>query len=97
MLGMHDVFMVKDMNWLGKKNGELLKLAENNSFNLFISNDSNLRHHQINLKNYKINFIILKTKSNNFNSILPLIPQILEHIQNLTETKAVSEYREVES
>lgn len=88
MLGAHNVFTVKDMKWIGKKNGELLRLAESDNFDVFISNDSNLRY-QIKLENYKLNFIIFRAKSNNLHSILPLIPRTLEYIQMLMDTKAI--------
>lgn len=31
----YDVFTVRDLNWLGKKNGELLGLAAFNGFEVF--------------------------------------------------------------
>ena len=37
---------VRDMNWLGTKNGELLKLIEANDFDFFVTIDKNLRHQQ---------------------------------------------------
>ena len=45
----NEVFTVKDMNWLGIKNGELLKLLELNHFDIFIIVDKNLPDQQ-NLK-----------------------------------------------
>ena len=33
---LHEVFTVKDMNWLGIKNGELLKLMEVNHFRFLL-------------------------------------------------------------
>ena len=33
----HDVWTVRDKGWLGKKNGELLKLMINSGFELFIT------------------------------------------------------------
>ena len=38
----HAVFTIKDLNWLGIKNGALLKLLKENSFDIFISVDKNL-------------------------------------------------------
>ncbi|MDQ6764433.1 MAG: hypothetical protein M3015_17670 [Bacteroidota bacterium] len=35
--GEHEVLTVRDMGWLGKKNGELLRLMTENNFNLFIT------------------------------------------------------------
>jgi hypothetical protein len=36
------VFDVKDMDWLGKKNGELLGLIIENQFDFFVTVDRNL-------------------------------------------------------
>ncbi|GAA4739960.1 DUF5615 family PIN-like protein [Flavisolibacter ginsenosidimutans] len=42
----HEVKTVRDLGWLGKKNGELLGLAVFNGFDYFITLDKNLRHQQ---------------------------------------------------
>src|SRR6185437_4705383 len=42
----HDVWTVRDKGWLGKKNGELLKLMIDSSFELFITLDRNLPYQQ---------------------------------------------------
>ena len=40
-LNEYEVFTVRDMNWNSVKNGQLLKLAIENSFNIFITSDKN--------------------------------------------------------
>ncbi len=42
----HEVWTVRDKGWLGKKNGELLKLLVAESFNLFVTVDQNLSYQQ---------------------------------------------------
>ncbi len=39
-----EVHTVRDMNWLGKKNGELLGLIVLTGFDIFITVDKNLRY-----------------------------------------------------
>ena len=56
-------FTVKDMNWLGIKSGELLKLLKKNSFDVFIAVDKNLPYQQ-NKKNLPVLIIILSVKRN---------------------------------
>ena len=51
----YEVLTVKDMNWLGKKNGELLRLVIENNFDVFVTADRNLPYQQ-NLK--AITFIL---------------------------------------
>jgi hypothetical protein len=45
----HDVRTVAEMGWSGKKNGELLRLMNDNGFEVLLTVDQNLRHQQ-NLK-----------------------------------------------
>jgi hypothetical protein len=45
-LGGHEVATVQQMNWSGVGNGELLALADQAGFNLFIVADKNLRYQQ---------------------------------------------------
>ena len=44
----HEVFTVRDMKWLGTKNGELLKLMTANDFVVLLTNDKNLYYQQKN-------------------------------------------------
>jgi len=37
-----EVYTVRDMDWLGKKNGELLLLMTENNFDNLLTNDKNL-------------------------------------------------------
>jgi len=53
-----EVKSVRDMGWLGKKNGELLGLITLTGFDFFITLDKNLRHQQ-NLEKFDITIILL--------------------------------------
>ena len=75
----HRVYTVKDMNWLGSKNGELLKLLEENHFDVFIAVDKNLPYQQ-NIKTLSVFIIILNVKRNVLARISSLYPKILESI-----------------
>lgn len=73
----HEVLTVRDMNWLGKKNGELLKLVIENNFEVFVTADRNLPYQQ-NIK--AINFIlaILCGVNNRQETYRNLIPKLLD-------------------
>lgn len=75
----HQVFTVKDMDWLGIKNGELLKLLEENHFDVLIAVDKNLPYQQ-NIKMLPVFMIILNVKRNVLARISLLYPNILESI-----------------
>lgn len=42
----HEVWTVRDKGWLGKKNGELLRLLIDNNFEIFVTVDRNLPYQQ---------------------------------------------------
>jgi predicted nuclease of predicted toxin-antitoxin system len=70
-----EVFTVNDMKWLGKKNGELLTLAVDKDFDIFITVDKNLKY-QLNIKKYKISIIVLDIVRTKQEFIKPLIKNI---------------------
>lgn len=69
------VSTVKDEQWLGIKNGDLIKLALSEGFNVFITNDQSLDYQQ-KLEQYKLVFINIKKPSNRYQDILPVLLQI---------------------
>ena len=71
----HEVFTVRDMNWLGKKNGELLGMAAFNGFEVFITLDKNLKNQQ-NLDKFKLIFILLIPKNNKHQTLQLFIQKI---------------------
>jgi predicted nuclease of predicted toxin-antitoxin system len=54
----HEVMTVAYMGWAGVKNGELLKLAEANGFDVFLTADGNLSYQQ-NLRDRSIAVVCL--------------------------------------
>jgi predicted nuclease of predicted toxin-antitoxin system len=71
----YEVKTVRDMKWLGKKNGELLGLAAFNGFDIFITIDKNLKNQQ-NLEKVQIKFIVLLAKDNKHQTLQPYIEKI---------------------
>ncbi len=75
----HEVSTVRDEGWLGKKNGELLKLIIENGFQLFITVDRNLRYQQ-NLKNLSLTLFVLCAADNRRETLQKLIPKLFERL-----------------
>ena len=75
----HEVWTVRDMGWLGKKNGELLNLMTDNSFELFVTVDRNLPYQQ-NLKRLSFTIFVLRAKDNTRETLRILIPKIFERL-----------------
>lgn len=77
----HEVKTVRDMNWLGKKNGELLGLIAFNGFEIFVTIDKNLKHQQ-NLDKFNISIFILIGINNRRETLQHLIKKITEKIKS---------------
>ncbi len=86
-----EVYTVRDMNWLSKKNGELLKLIDENNFEAFLTADKNLKHQQ-NISN--INFIILVLNSpySDLSLHVSLIPKVLDILKKVKEVKTSEKF-----
>lgn len=54
----YEVKTVRDMDWLGKKNGELLGLIIFNGFDFFLTIDKNLKYQQ-NLHKFDITYFFV--------------------------------------
>lgn len=59
-LGEHDVYTVDYMGWAGLKNGELLRVAEAEGFDVFLTGDKSLAYQQ-NLAARRIAVVTLST------------------------------------
>lgn len=58
----HQVATVRERGWSGKKNGELLRLAEA-AFDVLVTLDRNMRHQQ-NLSQYDLAVVLITARSN---------------------------------
>ena len=73
-------FTVKDMNWLGKQNGELLQLFINEGFNVFITTDNNLSFQQ-NFKDYPVQALMIIAPDNTYPTLFDLLDQIIHSLK----------------
>ena len=85
----YDVRTVRDMGWLGKKNGELLGLAAFNGFDIFITLDKNLKNQQ-NLNKVDLKFIVLIAKDNKHQTLQPYIDKVKVLLENKNNVPKVS-------
>ena len=77
----HEIWTVKDKGWLGKKNGELLKLLTENKFEIFITVDRNLPYQQ-NVDRLPFTIFDLCASDNRYETLKKLIPKIFDRINN---------------
>lgn len=77
----HECSTVQEAGFAGKRNGELIALAEL-SFDLFVTLDKNLQYQQ-NLAGRKISILIVRTKSNRITDIRPHLAACLVAMQSI--------------
>jgi hypothetical protein len=72
----HEVSTVQQQGWSGLKNGELLKQAEMERFEIFLTADQSLEYQQ-NLKHSGLFVIVLVAASNALEDLIPAMPAAL--------------------
>ncbi|MGN6531361.1 MAG: hypothetical protein ACTHK0_06380 [Ginsengibacter sp.] len=75
----HEIYTVRDKQWNGIKNGELLKLLVANSFDALITFDKNLQHQQ-NFSIYTITVFVLTAKINQYKELTKLTSKVKEYL-----------------
>lgn len=83
-----EVFTVRDMDWNGIKNGELIQLLAENNFDYWIVVDKNIPYQQ-NIKDIPFSIIVLDVLRNTLKSIEPLVPQILSKLNSSVSDKVI--------
>ena len=79
----HEVRTVYEMGWAGTKNGDLLRLAQQN-FHVFLTVDRNLSFQQ-NLPQFDIAVVILHAMSNRLHDLQQLIPNLERTLSEVTK------------
>ena len=72
----HQVSTVRHMNWLGKKNGKLLKLLVEHEFGAFLTADKKMRFEQ-NWRDYNVPVVFLDVPNLRYDTFKPLLPALL--------------------
>ena len=71
----HDIFTVRDKQWNGIKNGELLKLMLVHGFHALLTFDKNMQHQQ-NFGKYTLTVFVLNAPINTYAELTKLSPRI---------------------
>ena len=75
----HEIYTVRDKGWQSKKNGELLKLMLQESFDVLITFDRNLKHQQ-NFAKYPIAVLVFDAVGNSYMELQPLVLSIKQKL-----------------
>ena len=77
----HECVTVQQAGWAGKKNGELLDLADP-LFDVLVTLDTNVRYQQ-NLAGRKLAIVVLHSSSNRLEHLRQYFPECLSAIQKI--------------
>jgi hypothetical protein len=77
-----DCSTVPEAGWAGKKNGELLSLAEKSGFEIFLTLDQGVEYEQ-NLTRRTIAVILMSARSSRLADLLPRIPAVLTALRSV--------------
>jgi predicted nuclease of predicted toxin-antitoxin system len=81
-LSRHECRTTPEAGFAGKRNGELLQLAENAGFDVLLTVDRGIEY-QLNMRGRKISVLILSSRSSRLRDLIPLIPHCLETLSVL--------------
>mgnify|MGYP003581502724 CR=1 FL=1 len=84
----HNISTVYELGWATLKNGELLRSAEAEGFEVLVTTDTNLRYQQ-NLTSRTIAVVVLTTTS------WPRIRAVMEHVAAAVGSASAGRYSEV--
>ncbi|MBZ5549964.1 MAG: DUF5615 family PIN-like protein [Acidobacteriia bacterium] len=78
----HECQTVPEAGLAGRKNGELLSLAEQAGFEGFLTVDQGFEYEQ-NLLGRKIAIVVVRARTSRIADLLPLVPEILKALASV--------------
>ena len=84
----HYAVSAQKMGWSGVRNGQLLKLAIENGFDVFLTGDRNLSFQQ-NTTQLQIAIVVLEGQGVQLHQTLRLVPKLLEVLASLRPGQVV--------
>ncbi len=82
----HEVFTVTNMNWNGFKNGKLLQLCVDNSFDILLTIDKNLMFQQ-NISKYKITIAVLNSETSKLEELVLFLKSFNSQVDKFDKFK----------
>ena len=76
----YDVYTVRDMDWLGKKNGDLLKSMTVAGLHVLITNDKNL-YYQQKTDTLQFSIVNINTRTNRYDNVFQILSLIKEKLR----------------
>ncbi len=82
----HEVYTVREMQWSGIKNGNLMALCVEHGFDILLTIDKNLQYQQ-NLDRYSISIIVLNSASSKVEELLNFLPTFTDKLRTFEPHK----------
>jgi len=83
----YEVTTVSKKNWNGLRNGELMKKAEEDSFDIFLTIDKKMLHQQ-NFSEYNLIVVVLDSPSSEIEILKEYVQNFLNQISSFEKRKA---------
>jgi predicted nuclease of predicted toxin-antitoxin system len=84
----HDAHTVEWAGLKGKKNGELLQDAEPAGYDVLLTVDQGIPHQQ-NLVGRKLSIIVIRSRTNQMEDLMPFVDAILNALETMTPGRTV--------
>ena len=81
-----EVRTVQQMGWAGSKNGDLLRMADENGFDAFITVDQGIEYQQ-NLAGLALPVIIMVARRNRLQELQPLVPGVVAILSRTPQSR----------
>jgi predicted nuclease of predicted toxin-antitoxin system len=78
----YETYTVRDMDWLGKKNGDLLASMLATNFQVLLTNDKNL-YYQQKISSLKVCILNINSKTNRYSDVLEIIDSIKNKLNEI--------------
>jgi predicted nuclease of predicted toxin-antitoxin system len=83
----HECRTVSEAGWAGKRNGELLSLAES-SFDVFLTLDKGVQYQQ-NLSGRVLAVLIVRVQSNRIEDLITCVPACLAALESIRPSQVI--------
>jgi rRNA-processing protein FCF1 len=83
-----DLKTVREMGWLGTKNGALLQLMSESGFTILLTSDRNIKYEQ-NLQQAGIAVIVMVARTNRLQDLLPLVLKVRQALTTIAPGEVI--------
>ena len=83
----YEIYTVREMEWSGIKNGKLMQLCVEHSFDILLTIDKNLQYQQ-NLDRYPVVIVVLNSFTSKVDDLVVLLPSFRVQLQDFQKHKA---------